>query len=221
MSQLTFLQRLELLGYYPLPRAHPFSPGFSGLLTLLKQESKGHEPESLQLYLLDWNGKASLFDLRATGNPPHSSTVCPGRIIIRSQQKREVTFYTFGGSLEYESLPGETLVSIRSAAPILELTEDLPATANRLANETEALFARIETELQVNSAQLRTRLALAGAEPVYLAILRSLLPEAMASLHPSEFSAMLDGEQHWYAEANRWPDEPVDLYQLLEQPVHS
>lgn len=221
MSQLTFLQRLELLGYYPLPRPHSCSPGFSGLLTLLKQEPKGHEPESLQLYLQDWNGKSTLFDLHAADNPPHSSTVCPGRIVIHSQQKREVTFYTFGGSLEYESLPGETLVSIRSAAPILELTEDLPATANRLANETEALFARIESELQVNSAQLRTRLALAGAEPVYLAILRSLLPEAMAALHPSEFSAMLDGEQHWYTEANRWPDKPVDLYQLLEQPVHS
>ncbi|MCB8960293.1 MAG: hypothetical protein H6651_08255 [Ardenticatenales bacterium] len=94
--------------------------------------------------------------------------------------------------LEYESLPGETRF-YPPAAPILELTEDLLATANRLANETEALFARIETELQVNLQRSCARVWPWPSGTGLPGHPGSLLPEAMASLHPSEFSAMLDG----------------------------
>ncbi len=121
--------------------------------------------------------KRPLVNLHADRNQPLSHVVCPGQIVIRSRQEREATFYTFGGTLESEALSGETVFSLRSAAPVLELLPERETVANLLADETEVLFARAEAQQQLSSQQLLDRLVKAGPEAVYLAVLQSLLPK--------------------------------------------
>ncbi|MFQ5814516.1 MAG: hypothetical protein ACE5I2_15160 [Anaerolineae bacterium] len=44
-------------------------------------------------------------------------------MIIRDRVDKVVGFFTYGGWLESISVPGETVYSLRSPAPILELTD--------------------------------------------------------------------------------------------------
>ncbi len=219
MNQQTFFQRLESLGYYTLPRPHADSPGYSGLLIFLRQSPHGHDPERIQVRLHEWDGKTSMMNLHADLKRPLSHSVCPGRIVVRSRQEREVTFYTFGGSIESESLSGETVFSLRSTAPILELVSEKETTEDLLANETEALFARAEAQQQLSSRQLLDRLVKAGPEAVYLSVLQTLLPddeETAVSPHHKDLVNMLTHERNWYQKTGRWPLFPQDLPTLLQ-----
>jgi len=67
-----------------------------------------------------------MMNLHADLDRQLSHSVCPGRIVVCSHEQREVTFYTFGGSIESESLSGETVFSLRSTAPIDEETAVFP-----------------------------------------------------------------------------------------------
>ncbi len=158
--------------------------------------------------------------LHANMNQPLSRVVCPGQIVIHSLQEREATFYTFGGSLESEALPGETVFSIRSAAPVLGLLPDRVTSADLLADETESLFARAKAQQQLSSQQLLDRLVRAGSEAVYLAVLQSLLSEddetAVPHHHHYDFINMLTRERNWYQKTGRWPLNPHDLATLLQ-----
>jgi hypothetical protein len=220
MNQQTFLQRLESFGYYTLPRPHADSPGFSGLLAILRQPHRGHELERIQLQLHEWDGKITRVNLHANLNQQLSHVVCPGRIVISSHQEREATFYTFGGSLESEVLPGETVVSFRSTAPVLELQPETETVADLLARETEVLFARIEAQLKISSQDLLNLLVKAEPEAVYQAVLESLLRAEKATAvvnYHHEFIKMLQSEQDWYQQAGRWPLNPLDLFTLLKR----
>jgi len=219
MNQQTFLQRLESFGYTTLPRPHAESPGYGGLLVVLRQEPTAHQPETMQLRLHDWDGQMPMMKLHADLNQPLSHVVCPGRIVIRSRQEREVTFYTFGGSLESETLAGETVFSLRSTAPVLELLPDQETVSDLLAAETEDLLARAEPQQQLSSRQMLDQLVKAGPEAVYLAVLQSLLPKgegtAVTHHHP-DFSNMLTRERNWYQKRERWPLIPHDLTALVQ-----
>jgi hypothetical protein len=220
MNQQTLLQRLETLGYYTLPHPHPESPGFSGLLVVLRQAPQGHEPERMKLRLHEWDGKTTMMHLHADVNRSLSHVVCPGQIVIRSQHEREATFFIFGGTLESDALSGETVFSLRSAAPVLELLPERETVANLLADETEVLFARAEAQQQLSSQQLLDRLVKAGPETVYLAVLQSLLPKDEETAVPHHFHnvfiKMLTHERNWYEKAGRWPLIPRDLATLLQ-----
>lgn len=221
MTEQTLLDRLETFGYDTLPRLHADSPGYSGLLVVLRHAAHGHEPEKLELCLHEANGHTPLVRLNA--DTPHtvSRVVCPGRIVIRSHEAREVTFYSFGGTLESERLPKETVFSLRSAAPVLELRPEKETVADLLADEAEGLFARAETQLHLSSAQLRHQLATAGSEAVYLAVLQSLWlerGETAVSRHP-HFLHMLNHEKSWYEQTGQWPVFPQGLATLLHPEV--
>lgn len=221
MNQQTFLQRLETFGYYMLPRPHAESPGYSGLLAVLRQMPQGHEPEKIQLRLHEWNGKTTVVNLHADVDPTLSHVVCPGRMVIRSRREQEATFFTFGGTLESEALSGEAVYSLRSAAPVLELLPQSETVTNLLAEETEALFARTEAHERLNSQQLLHRLVKAGSEAVYLAVLQSLLPEGedIGAPYPlyGELTDMLVQERKWLRKTERWPLIPRDLATLVYQ----
>jgi hypothetical protein len=217
MIQQTFLQRLETLGYYPLPRLHADSPGYGGLLVVLRQAPRQHEPEKLEICLREGNDHTPTVHLKADAPQPFSRVVCPGRIIIRSREGREATFYSFGGTLESESLPSELVFSLRSAAPVLELQPEQETVADLLADATEGLFARAEAQLQLSSSQLRQQLAVAGPEAVYLAVLQSLWTERVetAVSHRPHLTATLSSERNWYQQSGRWPFLSQGLTTLL------
>ena len=70
--------------------------------------------------------------------------VAPGAVIVTDRHDKQLSFFTYGGSIECVVVPDESIYSLRSSAPVLPLRgrlgEDL---AEQLAAETEALFARI------------------------------------------------------------------------------
>jgi hypothetical protein len=166
--------------------------------------------------------------LHADSTQSPSGTICPGRIVIRSRQEREATFYTFGGTLESERLSGETVFSLRSTAPILELTSERETLVDLLADETEALFARTEAQHQLSSQQLLDMLTAVGAEAVYLSVLHSLLSQNKEMAYSHQYQAgfinLLQHECNWYQKMGRWPLFPIGLYELLQkaaQPIKS
>ena len=174
----------------------------------------------VQLRLHEWDGKFSEARLRADINQVISHVVCPGRIVIRSHQEREATFYSFGGTLESEVYSEETVFSFRSNAPVLELLPEEETLADLLAEETEVLFARAEARHQFSTQQLLDRLVTAGPEAVYQAVLQSLLPDdeetADTHRHPTSFINMLQSERRWYQKNRRWPNFPRNLETLLQ-----
>jgi hypothetical protein len=131
-----------------------------------------------------------------------------------------MTFYTFGGSLESEVMAGETVFSLRSAAPILELYSKQETTADLLADETEGLFARAEARLALSTQELLNRLTGLGPESIYLAVLQSMLPkdeETPAAAHlPVHFVTLLQKERSWYQKTGRWPIQHRALIELLQ-----
>ncbi|MCB8937295.1 MAG: hypothetical protein H6655_02695 [Ardenticatenaceae bacterium] len=211
------LNRLETLGYYSLPRSHAGSPGFGGLLVVLRQQANGHQPESIHLHLHDWDGQTPRVSLHANGNQSLSHIVCPGPISIHSRQKQEATFFSFGGTLESEVFANETVFSFRSPAPILELSFAQDTIADQMADETEALMARAAATHQISTNQLLNRLVSAGAEAVYVAVLQALLIQVTqtAVSHQPDFVKMLNQERTWFQQSGRWPHVTRDLETLL------
>jgi hypothetical protein len=215
MDQQTFLQRLETLGYYTLPHPHPDSPGYTGLLAIIRKAPVGHQPEIVQIPAYEWSGKSSKVNLHAEMSHQRSYVVCPGKVVVRSRQEREATFFTFGGNLESEQLAGEAVYSLRSTSPILELVQDWETIADLLAEETEILFARTEAQQQLSSEELLDRLVKAGPEDVYLAILQSLLTADRS--FDGDFINMLNSERSWYQKIGRWPLFPRDFDELVSE----
>lgn len=213
MNQHTFLHRLETLGYYPLPQPHPDSPGYTGLLVVVRKTPYGHEPEMVQIHLYEWGGKLSIANLHAEMDEPQTFVICPGKVIVRSRQESEATFYTFGGNLESELLAEETVFSFRSTAPILELVSEEETTVDLLAEETEILFAKTEAQQDLSSKELLVRLVKAGPENVYLSVLQSLLTADRS--YDQDFLNLLNGEQSWYQKMGRWPLFPRDIAELV------
>lgn len=220
MTQPDLLQRLETLGYDTLPRPHDDSPGFSGLLVNLRQSPEVHQPATIELHLREWDGIVAEVHLHADVNGLQSDAVCPGRIVIRSPQERNVTFFTFGGSLKSGKRPNETIITHHSPAPLLELTPGKETTADLLADETEGLFARAEAKLALPTHELLDRLTRLGPETVYLAVLQSILPkddETPAPPHlPVHFVTLLENERSWYRKTGRWPVQHRSLIDLLQ-----
>ena len=219
MSKISFLQHLETFGYYPLPRTHADSPGYSGLLVVVRKKPQDHEPERIQLRLHDWTGNTSMVNLHADIDEGQSYIVCPGRISIQSLKEREVTFYSFGGSIESEVLAEETIYSLRSTAPVLELVTARETSADLLADEAEILIAETMAQQRLSTDEMQHRLVKAGPEAVYLAVLQSLVGEdeesAVAQLHPDLFK-VLQNEQKWYKRNQRWPVNAHNLASLVQ-----
>ena len=101
---------------------------------------------------------------------------------------------------------------------MLELIPERETIVDRLAAETEDLYARAEAQQQLSSEQLLVRLVRSGPEAVYLAVLQSLLPDgegtAVSQQH-LDFITMLTREQNWYQKTGRWPLIPRDISTLL------
>ncbi len=214
MNQHTFLNRLETLGYYLLPQPHPDSPGYTGLLVVVRKAPFGHEPEMIRIPLYEWGSKLSIAKLHAEMEEPKTFVICPGKVVVRSKNEREATFYTFGGNLESELLEAETVFSFRSTAPILELVSEEETLVDLLAEETEILFAKTEAQQDLSSKELLVRLVKAGPENVYLAVLQSLLTADRS--YDQEFINLLNSELSWYQKMGRWPLFPRDIAEIVQ-----
>lgn len=221
MSEQSLLELMKDWGYYPLARPHPDSPGYGGLLVAIRKEPTGKhfDAQALHLRLRDEYGGARWRTLSWLSPLEDTGHICPGMVTLQDRSGKQVEFFTFGGSLEVTSGPGEMVYSLRSPAPVLELNAQEETVSDQLAAETEELLGRIEVKWGKDEKGFSRRLAKVDALQFYLATLASILHRyaqvrILEKAHHDLF-ATLRGEREWLVEKHLWPAKPLVLENLL------
>ena len=221
MNEQRVVELIKNWGYYTLPKPHPDSLGHSGLLVAIRKESTGKhfDPQTLHLRLRDeysgvrWRALSWLSPLEGPGH------VCPGIVTLQDRSGKQVEFFTFGGSLEVTLEPEKMVYSLRSPAPVLELTAPKETVPDQLAAETEELLGRIEVKWGTDEKGFSQRLAEVDSLQFYLATLGSILHhyEQAHILEETyhELFAALQREREWLVEKHLWPAKPSVLEDLL------
>ncbi len=221
----SLLNTLENLGYYTLPPRHEHCIGYTGLLILMRHEpiSKqvAFDPRVTRLRLLDWDGKAHWTTFKVTTPFPMSRVVCPGPITIQDRDGQRATFFTFGGSMEArDETPNEKVYSLRSSAPVLELTSTKTTPANQLASEVEALWAELQMSWGMEDEKFWRKLTKTRPFHLYVATLQAILDhyEQITDLHTSPQQQALHHalllEKSWLEGTDQWPESPPKLADL-------
>ncbi|MCA9944254.1 MAG: hypothetical protein KC449_12280 [Anaerolineales bacterium] len=221
----SLLTKLETLGYYTLPPRHENCVGHTGLLILMRRQSPreqvAFEPQTIHLRLLDWDGKAHWTVFKATTPFPMSRVVCPGRIIIRNQNGEEARFFIFGGSLEArDEAPGEKVYSLRSSAPVLEVTTGKTTAADLLASEVEAVLARLQASWGMGDEAFWHHLTKLYPFQLFVTLLQEILAryETESELQTDEqWQALVHALKHeksWLIETGQWPEKTSTLADL-------
>lgn len=208
-------------GYYLLSQSHRDSPGYTGLLVVIRKQPTGKhfDSETLHLRIRDIEGVARRRTLSWLSAPPDSDRVCPGRVILRDRFDKSVEFFTFGGSLEVISRPGEIVYSLRSPAPILELTAQSETVPDQLASETELLIGELQVRWRLDEEGFDRRLGEVDPLRFYLATLRSILlhyerAQPLGKVYHEFYDALLQ-EKAWFVAEGLWPANLPLLEDLL------
>jgi hypothetical protein len=226
MINFTDLKQLENWGYSLLPAPHKDSPGFSGVEIVMQDTPDPNaflSPVSLHLHTRDADGHAYWETLHADNKWIPFHYICPGKFHIRDNEGNETTFFSFGASIELEEQDEETVLTICSAAPVLELTPNKQTTANELAEEVEALLARLEARWLVKQnghknffeylAQTYSPLEL------YITSIHTLLTHfkevaALRQINP-KLCHLLKTEKAYAQKNSQWPENPLNLDDLF------
>lgn len=221
MRQESIFHQMENWGYYLLPRFHELGPGNTGLLVAIRETpTKMHfDPDAIHLRLRDQDGIANWTKLDLRGSFRGSRHVCPGHIVLSDRLGKQIRFYVFGGSLEASSIPGETVYSLRSPAPILLITESPRTIPNLLASETEVILGGLQARWESDQEGFLRRLASIDSLQFYQASLCSIgqhctRTEALQEVF-EELCTALQEEEHWLKESGRWLIPPPSLETLL------
>jgi hypothetical protein len=221
LSEQSHLELMKDWGYYPLAGPHPDSPGYGGLLVAIRKEPTGKhfDAQTLHLRLRDEYGQASWRTLSWLSSLEDIAHVCPGMITLQDRSGKQVEFFAFGGSLEMTSGVEEMIYSLRSPAPVLELTAHEETASDQLAAETEELLAKIEVKWGKDEKGFNRRLAEVDALQFYLSTLASILHRyeqvhILETAHHDLFTT-LRREREWLVEKHLWPDKPLALEDLL------
>jgi len=222
MSTQSILHKMERWGYYLLPKAHPASPGYTGLLVAIRKTPTGQhfDPESIHLQLRDKNGLANRRILRLESRFVGSRHVCPGDVVLYDRLDKRERFFVFGASLDAVSTPGERVYSLHSPAPILDVTDRLESFPDQLAFEVEAMLAEFQASWGLDDEGFTRQLAHLDPFQFYLASLDAIMRRhkqnpALRNSH-SGFYHQLKVEQEWLAYTEQWPATLPKLADLLE-----
>jgi hypothetical protein len=222
MNEQSILQQMEHWGYYLLPKSHPESPGYTGLLVAIRETPTGEhfDPESIHLRIIEDNKETDWDTFRLKLLFLKSRHTGPGQVSLRDRTGKRANFFTFGGFLEATSIPGETVYSVRSPAPILDLNESSESVAEQLAFESEALIAEQKARWGSNERGFSQRLAEITPLEFYLAVLHSILQRyeensALLLSFQQLYEALL-GEKEWLVKKDQWPVLLHNLNQLFD-----
>lgn len=216
------MERLAALGFDTVPALHDDSLGFTGVAVLLRADAERHQPSSIRLRLDEGDERTPWAQLHAAPDLEWLPIICPGRLYIHSKLEIEGDFFTFGARWQRELTAAGAVIRIESEAPLLELQRDPLAQTNQLVAEIEALWARVEAQLGLATAQMLERMLAAGAEPIYLASLHSLqthLATVEQVGHAHHLADLVDRELHWYRRTGRSGLYVPDLATLLRREI--
>ncbi len=208
-------------GYRTLPKHHPGSLGYSGLVVAIRERPTQHhyDPQRLHLQLRDEDGEAVWRTFSWLTPTAESDHFCPGRIILYDRHDSAAEFFAFGGTVQAISGQGEWLYLLESPAPILELIADEESLADQLAAEVEELMAEAKAGWEGDDEGFDRRLG--GVDPVrlYSAAVNSLLTQyqdshaLMASYE--RLAGMLAQEKAWLMQRHLWPAARLRIADLL------
>lgn len=223
----SLVKRMEDWGYYLLPKSHPDSPGYSGLLVAIRDKPTmmHFDPEEIHLRIRDVREEASWVTLSLEPFFHQSTPVCASCVRLHDRIGKETRFFTFGGALRAEMIPGETVYALTSPAPILACTPRLGTVADDLAAETEELIARQEAKWGRDEHGFARQLAYADPLQLYLAVVQTLLQhlESSSAMH-QQYEALhhtLRLEKEWLIANDEWPVRPVSLDEVLPPPAEA
>lgn len=228
MIDTSLLNKLENLGYYALPPRHKHCVGHIGLLILLRHEPAEKQvvfdPQTIHLRLLNWDSKAHWTTFKATTPFPMSRVICPGPITIQDWIGQRATFFVFGGSMdELDVSPSEKVYSLRSSAPILELTAAETTLANQLATEVEVLWAELQMSWGMNDEAFWHQLTRFDPVRLFVASSQAILNhyEQMPDLHTNQqrqaLYHALQYEKSWLQQAGQWPELAPSMAELRQR----
>jgi hypothetical protein len=214
------LQQMADWGYYIFPKTHPESLGYSGLLVAMRDEPTGMHFDPVALHL--WLCQSELAEWTVLGLVPpvqKSTTICPGRLVLCDYKGKRTEFFTFGGSLESISVPGETVYSVHSSAPILPITNALWSVADLFTFEVEGTLARSSAKWGLSHVGYLRHLAHTDPLQLYLACLDATLSSfeesrALREAYWNLYHALLT-EKRWLLHEDRWPAALPSLNDLL------
>ncbi|MBN1311219.1 MAG: hypothetical protein JXB30_07355 [Anaerolineae bacterium] len=127
------------VGYGFFERSRPTSPGYTKLQVLLC-DKPGHGYYSPKFLRVSIMSKANMMEHLTVSHPweeMESYQVTMDRVVLRDHQGRTIQAFTFGGELQVVNREDDTLCTLSSPAPILELVEDL-SISTLFTTETEA-----------------------------------------------------------------------------------
>lgn len=147
MIDSSLLQLIENWGYYLLPKTHPSSPGFGGLLVAIREQpTQMHfDPEMIELRYAD-QGDNTWTVLRMN-TPVHGTRqILAGRVRVCDRLEKRIPFFTFGATLTASYDAREVIYALRSPAPVLQIDEGFNDAASQLSTEAEVLIGRWQAQ---------------------------------------------------------------------------
>lgn len=207
-------------GYRLLPRAHPNSPGYTGLVFVLGSEAsrKHFNPAKARIHLQDE------FDIcRWTTLTEHTiikgdQHICPGRLTLFDPDEAVRDFFTFGGWLRPSRVPPGSMYVVASTAPVLELNNPRESVPDQLAAEADALLARIVVRCEPERDSFDERLSKIDPFQFYAATLNSILTHYQnAPILEKSFRGFYDAlarEKGWLASNGLWPDKLLPIEEI-------
>jgi hypothetical protein len=227
MIDKLILKKLENLGFYSLPPRHEHCVGHIGLLILLRHEPTEKQvtfdPQTIHLRLLNWDRKAHWTTFKATTPFPMSRVICPGPIIIQDWNGQRATFFIFGGSMEELDIPSnERVYSLKSSAPVLELSVSETTLANQLATEVEALWAQLQMSWGMDDEAFWHQLTRIAPVRLFVASAQAILNhfEQMPDLYTNQqrqaLYHALQLEKSWLQQTAQWPESAPSLAGLRQ-----
>ncbi len=210
MSEPSIFQAMAKAGYRLLDPPHPASPGGSRLLVAVRAAPTGlhFDPELIEICWRDPYQRLGRTKLTLNSSLSGAQQVCAGPVVLHDRHDKRVHFFMYGGTVEASIDAGLTIYTLCSAAPILEMTDDLEGVAEQLAAETEALLAKMHAEWGLNDEGFRQWLIEIEPLRLYAATIRAVLSSynrssaLMHSFHP--FYKMLLDEKKWLSGLGQW-----------------
>lgn len=221
MSDQAVLQQMKNWGYYLGPKCHPHCPGYTCLLVAIRKKptTLHFDPEMMELRLYKSGGQVSQAKLSLKPLFSGPQRIFPGQIVLHDRIDKRILFFAFGGSLDVVISIGETIYSLCSPAPILELNQRSDSIPDQLALELETLMARMRARWGANKREFNQRLAEVDPLVIYLASLETILtrhhqpPIQSERFHRSHQNLL--HEKEWRVKTGEWPAKPPNLETLL------
>jgi len=215
------VQQAKQWGYAVLPRHHPGSPGWAGLLVALCRIPAGASfaPATVDLWIRDECGLACAARLAYTRLPREAGHLCPGRVVLHDRADGRVYYFTFGGSLAVAA-EGDPLMYLHaSAAPILRIGDATDPIAGQVAIEAEVMLAQLRARWGRDDAGFQHRLAHLEAQCLYGGALKAMMGHlAQAPALPSQtpdLYGLICRERRWLRKMGLWPAAEESLERML------